>query len=215
MHVGILGTGTMAAAVGEGWIRAGHRLSIGGRSDRKAGLLADRLGPASRAVTPEVVACESDAVLLAVAWEGVEEMLRLAGAPQQSLEGKTLIDCTNAVDYRTFALKPSNGSAAGTIAELAPGAHIVKALHLFAGQSWLSPPPSDVPRRTVAMCGDDAAALEITADLVRELGGAPAVVGGLEAARQLEDVAGFVMRLVAAGFDPATAVPIVQPTNTR
>ncbi len=132
----------MAAAVGEGWIRAGHRLSIGGRSDRKAGLLADRLGPASRSVTPEVVARETDAVLLAVAWEGVEEMLRLAGAPQQSLEGKTLIDCTNAVDYRTFALKPSNGSAAGTIAELAPGAHIVKALHLFAGQSWLSPPPA-------------------------------------------------------------------------
>ncbi|WP_199739362.1 hypothetical protein [Streptomyces klenkii] len=41
--------------------------------------------------------------------------------------------------------------------------------------------------------GGDGAALDIAAELIGDLGGVPAVIGGLERARQLEDVAGFVM----------------------
>jgi predicted dinucleotide-binding enzyme len=84
----------------------------------------------------------------------------------------------------------------------------VKALNLFAAESWLA--ASEVPR-TVAICGDDPTALAVTQRLIGDLGGTPATFGGLEHARQLEDVAGFVMRLVATGHDPASAVPAVQP----
>jgi predicted dinucleotide-binding enzyme len=59
------------------------------------------------------------------------------------------------------------------------------------------------------MCGDDPHALSLAEALVRDLGGVPAVLGGLDRARQLEDVAGFVIRLVTRGFDPATAIPSV------
>jgi hypothetical protein len=38
-----------------------------------------------------------------------------------SLHGTTVIDCSNAVDYTTFELKPSSGSAAELVAELAQG----------------------------------------------------------------------------------------------
>jgi 8-hydroxy-5-deazaflavin:NADPH oxidoreductase len=133
----------------------------------------------------------------------------LADAPQGSLQGKTVVDCTNAVDYATFELKPSSGSAAEQVAELAPGAHVVKALHLFAGRSWLTPASPDAAPRTLAICGDHRPALESTAELVRALGGVPATIGPLKAARQLEDAAGLVMRLVAAGVGPITAVPHV------
>ncbi|MFI0960999.1 hypothetical protein ACH4S8_06235 [Streptomyces sp. NPDC021080] len=51
------------------------------------------------------------------------------------------------------------------------------------------------------------------AELVCDLGGTPTVMGGLEHARQLEGVAAFVMRLVAAGHDPVTAVPVVDRTQ--
>ena len=211
MHLGILGTGTMAAAVARGVLRAGHRVTIAGRSDDKARSLAARLGDGAHAAGPRAVAAECDAVLLAVALEGMEDMLRLAGAAEGSLAGKALIDCTNAVDYASFALHLPAGSAAQEAAALAPGAHVVKALHLFAGESWLSEPPAGTAPRTVAMAGDDAAALDAAAELVRALGGVPAVVGGLDASRQLEDVAGFVMRLAAAGFDPSTALPVIPP----
>jgi hypothetical protein len=41
------------------------------------------------------------------------------------------------------------------------------------------------------------------------------VVGGLQSARQLEETAGFVMRLVAAGHNPRLAVPDVDPAALR
>lgn len=187
LRIGILGTGTMATALAEAWTRAGHEILVGGR----------------RAAPPADVVAASDAVLLAVSWSGVDAMLDLAGP---GLAGKPLIDCTNAVDFATGRLLPPSGSAAEHIAERS-GAHVVKALHLFAGTSWLT--DAGTPR-TVAICGDDAAALALTERLIRDLGGTPATLGGLDRARQLEDVAGFVMGLVATGHDPATAVPAVQ-----
>lgn len=210
-QIGILGTGNMASALAEAWDRSGHAVTVGGRSREKAAALADRLGPEVRAATPLEVAEASEVIVIAVAWEGLGEILELAEGAHGSLRGKTAIDCTNAVDFAIGELKPVKGSAAELVAELASGAHIVKALHLFAGQTWLGElSPTEAP--TVAICGDDPTALETTGDLIRDLGGVPAVVGGLDASRQLEEVSGFVMRLVSRGFDPATAVPAV-PTG--
>ncbi|MET8136994.1 NAD(P)-binding domain-containing protein [Streptomyces sp. NPDC005251] len=209
MRIGILGTGVMASALAEAWTRHGHHVLVGGRSQDRARAIAERLGDAVEAVGPMEVARASDAVVVAVAWEGLDHVLALAEAGEGSLAGKAVIDCTNAVEYTSGLLKPPTGSAVQHIAERAVGSHVVKALHLFAGMSWLAPTPTGQPKRTVAMCGDDTASLGIAAELIRDLGGVPAVIGGLEHARQLEDVAGFVMRLVAAGHNPVTAVPAV------
>ncbi len=211
MRIGILGTGTVAEGLGRGWARAGHDLVIGGRSRARADALADRLGGTTRAGTPREAVTGRDAVLLAVLWTGVEDILRSAGAGDGTLTGTPLIDPTNAVEHGVGVLLPEQGtSAASQIAGWAPGAHVVKALHLFAAEQWTSPAPGPAP--TVAICGDDPAALQITSDLVRDLGGVPAVLGSLNRARQLEEVAGFVIGLAFGGFDPAAAVPHV-PTG--
>ncbi|MGI5232988.1 NADPH-dependent F420 reductase [Actinoallomurus sp. CA-142502] len=205
MRIGILGTGTLAAALAEGWARAGHEIVVGGRSPAKARDLADRLGPDVRAAEPREVVAGRDAVLLAVAWDGVEDMLRAVGAADGSLAGTPLIDPTNPVDHGVGALLTGPGeSMAERIAGLAPGAHVVKAFHLFPSDQWTGPGETAV---TLAMCGDDPAALEVVGELARAVGGAPAVLGGLDQARQLEEVAGFVIGLVFAGHDPGAAVP--------
>jgi 8-hydroxy-5-deazaflavin:NADPH oxidoreductase len=213
VRIGILGTGVMASALAEAWTRSGHHVLVGGRSLDRAQAIAERLGEPVEASTPERVARASDVVVVAVAWEGLDPVLALAGAAEGSLAGKAVIDCTNAVNYASGTLKLTVGSAAEQVAERAVGAHVVKALHLFAGTSWLSPAPAGQPERTVAICGDDAAALDLTSELIRDLGAAPAVIGGLDHARQLEDVAGFVMRLVGAGRNPVTAVPFVDRSH--
>jgi hypothetical protein len=59
------------------------------------------------------------------------------------------------------------------------------------------------------MCGDDTAALRIVGELVRGVGGTPAILGALDRVHQLEEVAGFVIGLVFAGFDPNSAIPCV------
>ncbi|MFD6039942.1 MULTISPECIES: NADPH-dependent F420 reductase [Streptomyces] len=133
MRIGILGTGTLAAALGEGWSRAQHEVVIGGRSrDDKAERLAERLGRGALAVAPREAATGRDAVLLAVAWDGVASALGLAGASDGVLERTPLIDPTNAVAHGVGALLTGPGeSMTGGIAGLAPGAQVVKASPSF------------------------------------------------------------------------------------
>jgi predicted dinucleotide-binding enzyme len=92
------------------------------------------------------------------------------------------------------------------------GAHVVKAFHLFPAEQWSDPASPSV---TVAICGDDPHALDITRTLVRDAGAEPALLGGLARARQLEEIAGFTIGLVVAGFDPRTAIPHVPIETLR
>ena len=210
MRIGILGTGTLAAALGEGWARAGHEVVIGGRSQVRAEELAERLGRGVLAVSPREAVVGRDAVLLAVSWDGVEDTLKSVGAADGVLDGTPLIDPTNAVAHGVGTLLTGNGeSMAGRIAGLAPGARVVKAFHLFPADRWTSPPDDGHSRVTVAMGGDDTAALDVVGELVRDVGGIPATLGALDRVRQLEEVAGFVIGLAFAGFDPNSAVPRV------
>ncbi|WP_342747028.1 NAD(P)-binding domain-containing protein [Nocardia amikacinitolerans] len=59
MRIGILGTGAMAAALGGRWARAGHDVTVAGRSQDKARMLATRLGV--RATTVREAVAEVDA----------------------------------------------------------------------------------------------------------------------------------------------------------
>jgi hypothetical protein len=204
----MLGTGSLAVTLGTAWAAAGHSLLVTGRSQQNAQRAALRIGPAAEEVEPAELAGRADALVIAVSWEGLLPALTLIGAAEGSLSGKTVIDCTNPVEYSTGNLIPESGSAAELIAATAAGARVVKALHLFAGASWpYAGEPALAP--VVAICGDHQEALDQTTLLITDLGGQAAVIGGLASARQLEEVAGFVMRVVSAGANPRRAVPDV------
>lgn len=210
MKIGLLGTGNLAVTLGKAWAGAGHSIAVTGRNVEHANSAAAQIGAAAAPIDPRDLADLTDVVVIAVAWGGLESALTLAGGPAGALSGKAIIDCTNPVDYITGRVLPTAGSAAELVARVAAGAHVVKALHLFAGASWPFTGEQDVSP-VVAICGDDANALSRTAALITDLGGHTAVLGGLDAARQAEEVAGFVMRVVAAGANPRFAVPDVDP----
>ncbi|MEW2377254.1 NAD(P)-binding domain-containing protein [Micromonospora sp. NPDC047812] len=210
MNVGILGTGNLAIGLGRAWAGTDHAVVVTGRDAEHASRAASQIGGTAEAVGPADFAARVEVVVVAVAWEGLEEALSLVGGADGSLSGMTVIDCTNAVDYATGQLKPTSGSAAELVARVARGAHVVKALHLFAGASWPYAGPRD-SAPVVAICGDQPEALARVDTLVEDLGARAAVVGGLTSARQLEEAAGFVMRVVAAGWNPRRAVPDVDP----
>jgi predicted dinucleotide-binding enzyme len=208
--IGLLGTGNLAVTLGQAWADAGHSIVVAGRDPEHANAAAEQIGAAAAPVDPRDLADSSDIVVVAVAWSGLESALTLAGGPAGALSGKTMIDCTNPIDFATGRVLPAVGSAAELVARVAPGANVVKALHLFAGASWpFTGEPNIAP--VVAICGDDATALSQTTALIGDLGGRTAVLGGLDTARQAEEAAGFVMRLVAAGANPRFAVPDVDP----
>ncbi|MBW8484675.1 NADPH-dependent F420 reductase [Actinomadura parmotrematis] len=214
MRIGLLGTGNLAVMLGSAWAAAGHDLAVTGRDAGRAKAAAEAIGAAATPVEPGRLADGADAVVVAISWTGLADALRLVGGPDGALAGTTVIDATNPVDFATGRLLLETGSAAELVAGLAAGAHVVKALHLFAGASWPFAGEADAAP-VVALCGDDAGALARTAELVGGLGARSAVLGGLDAARQAEEAAGFVMRVVAAGANPRRAVPDVDPALLR
>jgi 8-hydroxy-5-deazaflavin:NADPH oxidoreductase len=210
MKIGMLGTGNLATTLGTAWAAAGHSIVLTGRNADNARTAAHRIGEAASAVAPANLADAADVVVVAISWSGLAEALELIGAADGKLAGKTVIDCTNPLDFTTGRMLSDSGSAAERVASIADGANVVKALHMFAGASWPfrgSPESSPV----VAICGDDSDALDRVAALISELGARAVVMGALDASRQAEEAAGFVMRIVASGTNPRFAVPDVDP----
>jgi predicted dinucleotide-binding enzyme len=157
MKIGSIGKGNVGGALTRLWQQAGHDVRAGGRADS----VAD-------------VAAHGDVVLLAVDAEAVEDVLRAAGP----LDGKILIDATNDLDAKF-------GSVAGRVAELAPGARVVKAFNatfasVFDAAGQLDPPAN------LVFCGDDEAAKETVSVLISDIGMAPVDVGGLDQAANVE-----------------------------
>src|SRR5271169_4363681 len=91
MRVGILGSGLMGGKLGTIFARAGHEVTFSyARSEQKLKTLAGNSGGKARHGTPREAAQEADAVLLAVHWSRMHEVLDQAG----ELSGKAVVTCS-------------------------------------------------------------------------------------------------------------------------
>src|ERR1044072_2624405 len=91
MRVGILGWGLMGGKLGTILARAGHEVIFSyARSERKLKKLARDARGNARAGTPREAAQEADAVLLAVHWSRVPDVLGQTGG----LSGKVILSCS-------------------------------------------------------------------------------------------------------------------------
>jgi predicted dinucleotide-binding enzyme len=91
MRVGILGSGLMGAKLGTLFARAGHEVVFSYvRSRKKLEGLARDAGGKPRAGTPSGAALGADALLLAVHWSRMDEVLNQAG----DVSGKAIVSCS-------------------------------------------------------------------------------------------------------------------------
>lgn len=80
MRLGILGSGLMGGKLGTIFARAGHQVVFSySHSARKLQRLARNAGRSARAGTPQDAAQDADAVLLAVHWSRVDDVVAQAG----------------------------------------------------------------------------------------------------------------------------------------
>jgi predicted dinucleotide-binding enzyme len=125
MRIGILGSGLMGSKLGTIFARAGHTVVFSySRTRQQLEHLAKEAGTGAQVGTPAEASTDADAVLLAVHWTRMEEVLAQTG----SLSGKVLLTCFLpmskddshlVVDFTT--------SGAETLAAKVPGAHVVSA----------------------------------------------------------------------------------------
>src|SRR5678816_3535926 len=80
MRIGILGSGLMGGKLGTLFARAGHDVVFSyARSERKLKRLAREARGNARAGTPADAARDADALLLAVHWSRVDDVVKQAG----------------------------------------------------------------------------------------------------------------------------------------
>jgi predicted dinucleotide-binding enzyme len=195
MRIGILGSGLMGGKLGTLFARAGHEVVFSySRSNEKLEQLARNGGRSARAGTPSEAARGADALLFAVHWSRVDDVLRQAG----DLSGKVIVTCSlpmNADDTELVVAHTSSG--AEELARKVPGARVVSAFGTVPSEVLFAvyETRGDAPRPSMVYCGDDDDARELAAGLIRDVGFEPVDLGPLRMARYTEPFTLLVARL--------------------
>jgi predicted dinucleotide-binding enzyme len=124
MHIGILGSGLMGSRLGTIFARAGHDVIFSySRTRQKLEHLAKDAGAHAQVGTPADAARDADAVLLAVPWTRVDDVLGQAG----TLAGKVLLTCSLPMSKDDTQVIGHTISGAEALAAKVPKAHVVSA----------------------------------------------------------------------------------------
>jgi predicted dinucleotide-binding enzyme len=199
MRIGILGSGLMGGKLGTIFARAGHDVTFSyARSERKLKRLAREAGKNARAGTPADAARDADALLLAVHWSRVDDVLKQAGG----LAGHVIVTCSlpmNADDTRLSIAHTSSGAEA--LAKKVRRGHVVSAFGTVPSEVLFGvfETRRKAKRPSVAYCGDHADAKVIAATLIQDTGFEPVDAGPLRIARYLEPFALLVGQLAYEG----------------
>ena len=204
LRIAVLGHGNVGTALAGALLAAGHEVALGADGDRLAGAEQARAvhpALAAAAVSTASEAVEgADLVVLAVPFTALDELLPPL---RDALVGVTVVDATNPVGPGFTHRLESGRSGAEHVAELAPGAHVVKAFNVYGVENLGAAPVAPGPRPVMPYAGDDEAAKRRVGGLLADLGWEPLDVGPLAAAVDVEHLSLLWIRLVRGrGHDP-------------
>ena len=188
MKVGILGSGDVAKALGGGFLKHGHDVTIGTRTPAK---LADwaKQHPQARIGSFADAARFAELGVLAVKGSAAADVLKAAGAA--NLAGKTVIDTTNPI----ADAPPVNGvlqfytsldeSQHERLQRAFPEIKFVKAFN-SVGNAFMVNPQFKDGKPTMFICGNDEPAKKTVRTVLDQFGWETADMGQAEAARAIE-----------------------------
>lgn len=201
MRVGILGSGLMGGKLGTLFARSGHEVVFSyARSMEKLKKLAKDAKGNARAGTPREAAQDADALLLAVHWLRMDDVLHHAGG----LSGKVILTCSLPMDAgNTGLVIGRTTSGAEEFAKKVPKAKIVCAFNTVPSEVFFGVYAArrKADRASLVYCGDDARSKEVAAVLIRDVGFEPVDAGPLRIARYTEPFALLMGQLAYEGND--------------
>jgi len=189
----------MGAKLGTIFARAGHEVvfSYARSHDKLKKLARDAQGNA-RAGTPGEAAKEADALLLAVHWSRIDDVLKQA----RDLSGKVIVTCSLPMDAGNTKLIVANtSSGAEELAKKVPEAQVVSAFNTVPSEVLFDvfETRRQSTRPSLVYCGDDKRAKGVVAKLIQDAGFAPVDCGPLRIARYTEPFALLVGQLAYEG----------------
>jgi predicted dinucleotide-binding enzyme len=199
MRIGILGSGLMGGKLGTIFARAGHEVVFSyARSEQKLKHLARDARGKARPGSPREAAQEADALLLAVHWSRIDDVLAQAG----DLSGKVIMSCSLPMNAdNTELVIAHEASGVEALAKKVPETQVVSAFNavpsevlfdVFAARRRATKP-------SLVYCGDDSHSKERAAELIRDAGFDPLDAGPLQIARYTEPFALLMGQLAYGG----------------
>jgi predicted dinucleotide-binding enzyme len=187
MRIGIVGAGMIGSTVAKLWVDAGHEVRLSSRHPEALTTLVRGLGARASAGTPKEAAEFGGVVMLTVPLKAVPDLARDL-AP--SLTGKVVLDTGNAYVRRDGeAARQASAhplGSAGWAAAMFPGSRWVKALNTVYYKTLEAEAHRRGDGLGIPLAGDDADALDRAAQLVRDAGFDPVIVGPLARGREFE-----------------------------
>jgi 8-hydroxy-5-deazaflavin:NADPH oxidoreductase len=189
--VGIIGAGRLGQAMARTAVRAGRRVVIANsRGPESLASVVSALGDGVSAGTVDEVA-SAGIVVVAVPWDRVPEAVH-------GLEwnGQVVVDATN--DWAADDLQGRTSSE--LVADLVPGARVVKAGNTLGADVLGSDPQGAGGRRVIFISGDDADAKADVVSLFQDAGFAAIDLGGLATGGAMQQI-----------HHPLASVNLIQP----
>ena len=206
MDIAIIGAGSLGTGLAKRLLAKGHDVVLSysrdmSKLEEKARALGARSGTAVDAVSFAKV------IVLATPYTASADALKQVG---QYLHDKVIWDCTNPLKADLSGLLIGTNTSAGEEnATLAPSAHVVKAIPPFA--ELLHSDTIDVGGGPpgVFLCGDDESSCQIVANLVKDIGAEPLILGKLAFSRYVEPTNMLLVALAYVnGFGPRVALSL-------
>ncbi|XP_074122708.1 metalloreductase STEAP4 [Sminthopsis crassicaudata] len=170
----VFGTGDFGRSLGNKMLQCGYSVVFGSRNP---GQSQSRLYHKEIEVLSHAEAAQrSDIIIIAIHRDHYKFLTELA----EQLQGKILVDISNNLKINQY---PESNAA--YLAELIPGAKVVKAFNTIS--AWALQSGNLDGSRQVFVCGDDKESKQQVMNISRTLGFTPLDHGSLKAAREIEN----------------------------
>jgi 8-hydroxy-5-deazaflavin:NADPH oxidoreductase len=183
--IGFIGAGRIGSQLATFWAHAGYQIMISARDEGPLKELAAQIGPNVKVGTPAEAASFGDVVVVTVPYGALPQVGRDYAS---ELKGKVVLDTCNPNpkrdgDMTKYALEKGTGVMDPIYL---PGTRLVRAFNTV-GAGQLAP-SSNLPGEWVGipLAANDKDAMLVAAQLVRDAGFEPVLVGDLSTAKSFD-----------------------------
>lgn len=183
MRIGVIGAGSLGGTVGSVLVKAGHEVKFSSRHPEELAAMARELGPRASVGTPKEAAEFGNVLLFAVPYQALPQVGRDL---QDVIRGKIVLDACNAFGSDPLAKEAETNGVGATSAKLLPGTRLVRAFSAVDATAVDASFTGQGDKLGVPLASDDAEAMQVAAQLVRDAGCEPVIIGNLAAGKKFE-----------------------------
>jgi predicted dinucleotide-binding enzyme len=185
--IGVVGSGHIGGTIGILLARAGYEILYSSRHPDTLKDLVRIAGSKARAGTVAEAIAFGEVIVLSVPLKAIPE---LDAEIKKALRGKIVIDTSNPYPERDGNIaeeaRREPGGMGVFVARLLPGARLIRAFNTVYSEDLKKTMNSKGEKIGIPIAGDDREGLNITAELVKQAGLDPVVVGGLSTSKSFD-----------------------------